>query len=146
MGFCKGFGGKAKRFFKSIDKYVADNSALALSITREIAAIVGSDMVDVITKITKTTVDDVARVQVLKALEYAIDTLEVIEACKGTKNMEDKVKCFAKELGLKSPAMREAILIKLASLVTKKLDGHRFKQSVYDAIVQGQFTSNKMAE
>jgi len=143
MAFCSGFMGKIKSLFKKVDKFLDDNINTALAVSTAIRSFFYNPVFDVLVAISKTQVDNILLDKVRQALSVAVDSLAIVNTCKQYTSLEEKLQCFITEVKKLAPDLQQAILVKLAQLVASQIDGNRYKQSVYDALVQGKFTIEK---
>jgi hypothetical protein len=143
MSFCKRVGTKVRSILRKVEKAVLDNAAIALSITKALQAFMDTGIVDMAVLITKTKADDALLVHAKRALLVSIDTLELVEKCKNAATDQLKIQCFVEGLMELSPALRESVLIKLASLITGELSGNMDRRSFYDAVTQALYTAEK---
>lgn len=141
--FCKGKGSKIKTLFKKISDAVQKHASTALVITGDIRKFLEDPMVAISVSLTKTKIDDQIRDKAIAALGVAIDALSMVDECAKVTDVELKLMCFVSHLRKYQPGVQQAILIKLASLITATLDGHTEKQRIYDALVQGSYTLDK---
>ncbi len=102
-----------------------------------------SPVADVVTAIIPGELDNNAKSQLLTVLNKAIDVLTIAEDCKQYNNLNDKLKCFAQEVNKRDPQLQDALLQKLASLVSGQLDGNRLQQYLYDLYTQAKYSIGK---
>lgn len=143
MSFCKRVGTKVRSILRKVEKAVLDNAGIALSVTKTIKAFLDTGIVDMAVLLTNTKADDALLVHVKRALLVSIDTLELVDKCKDAATPKLKIQCFVEGLMKLSPAMRESVLIKLASLITGELSGNMDRRSFYDAVTQALYTAEK---
>ncbi len=143
MTVCTRINKKVKALFKRANSAVTEHAATALSITQAIKSFLDTGVLDIVVLFTKTKADDIALARLNTALITAIDALQLVEGCKGAFSLKEKVSCLLEGLRLLSPHMRDAVLIKLANLLTAHLDGNRYKQNFYDALTQGLYSAEK---
>lgn len=143
MAFCSGFISKIKRFFKRITNVLVVNAELALKVTTAIKEFVDGAAVSLAVMLTKTELDNQLRDKFSYALGVSIDALGIVTKCSKAEDLEAKLICLVEELKKMNSPLRDAVLIKLAGLLTADLDNKEQKQNVYDALVQGLYSSNK---
>ena len=142
-----------KRFFKRIwsaisslwnkvDDFTEQNVEQALKVTTGLKKFLESPTADILEAIIPGNVDAVVRKHLLTATTTAVTALGIIDTCKG---LDDKQKflCIVQELGKLPKDGRDAVLFKLASLITKYLNGSKLPQSAYDLLVQGKYYETK---
>lgn len=141
--FCKGFWGKTRKFFNRLDKTILEYSEMALSITTSLKSILGNDLAVIATAIIPGDIDELIRTRLLKALDKTISALTIIEACKDFATIDERLTCFAEQMRKLNPELQEALLIKMASLITADLHGGQLPRSDYDTILQVKFKAEK---
>lgn len=143
MAFCKRVKPKINSLLKAFDEFVQKHVEVALTVTEGIKKIAAGVTGDIITSLIPGTLDDAIRARLLQILPYAIDTLKILDACKEKLSLQEKANCFITELKKVDPALQEAILHKLASIITRELDNSKLAQNVYDLFVQVQYSLDK---
>lgn len=143
MSFCKSVRSKIKSILRKFDKEVEEHVDTALLVTTSIKKFLRSPVSDIINAIIPGQIDDLIRAKLLVILPYAIDTLTIIDHCKDAKTLNEKAACYIDQLKKVDPALQEAILHKLAAIITRELDGNKLAQSVYDLFVQAQYSVKK---
>ena len=143
MGFCTEIRLKIKVLLRQYDQFVEENVGMALEVTTALKGILSNPLTQVLTAIIPSDIDEVIRVRLVDALGKAIDVLNVVNACKGETTIEGKVLCFVDAVKKFNPAMQDALLHKLASLLARELDGNTKAQHIYDLFVQAKFSSAK---
>ncbi len=132
-----------KQVLQSFDSYVEEHIGTALKVTTQLKRILSSPTADIITAIIPGNVDNVLQTQIVAALGKAIEALSIAEYCKNCRDVNEQLKCFTEQLRKYDPNMQDAILQKLASLLTSHLDGKRLKQSLYDLYTQAEYAAKK---
>ena len=140
---CPKAGGKIKTALKQFDQYVDAHIETALQITTALKNILASPVADIVTAIIPGNLDNTIRTQLLNATTKAVEVLTITDNCKQCTNAEEKLKCFVQQIQQRDPQLQDAILQKLASLLTAQLDGQRLKQALYDLYTQAKYVSNK---
>lgn len=143
MAFCKSLRIKIKGLLRQFDSYLERNVDTALKVTTALKYFLDSPIAQILTAVIPTDVDEIIRKKVVYGLSIAVDTLNVVDACKGTQGMEEKVQCFLSEIRKREPALQDAILHKVASIITATLDDNKKSQHVYDLLVQATFSAKK---
>jgi hypothetical protein len=141
--FCNKFMTKVREIFRKFDQYVREHVGTALFITTNIRALLDSPWGVLITDLIPGEADELARKKIVEALDKSIGYLQIVDTCGQLENTQQKLNCFLAELKKLNPAIQEAVLFKLASLLASELDGDRFKRHLYDTWVQGQFAASK---
>lgn len=141
--FCKKASAKIKALLKGFNSAIEQHIDLALQVTTALKQVLKGPVGEILTAIIPGQVDDMIRAKLIQGLDKAIEALSIVDACKGQLTLEAKVRCFAEELARRDPQLQDAILQKLASLLTSELDGKRLKQAMYDLYTQGKYTTAK---
>jgi hypothetical protein len=141
--FCTKMKSQLKALLREFDNYVDTHIDTALKITTALKNILSSPTADIITAIIPGDIDNVIRQQLIAVLGKAVEVLTIADGCKQYTDLNDKLNCFVTQLKQRDPQLQDAILQKLASLLTSGLDGQRLKQSVYDLYTQAKFTAAK---
>ena len=128
--FCTSLKNKIRALLRQFDTFIDAHIDTALQITTAIKSILASPVADILTAIIPGDVDSAIRAQLLAALTKAIEALTIADSCKQYTDPADKVKCFITQLQQRDPQLQDAVLQKLASLLTGELDGQRLKQSL----------------
>jgi len=134
---------KLKALLGQLDNFIDAHIHTALRLTRAMKDILGSPVADIITLLIPGNADDVLKDKLVNALSKAIDALTIAEQCQQHTDLNEKLKCFMQQLQLRDPHLQDALLLKLASLLTSHLDGRRLKQSLYDLYTQAQYSAAK---
>ena len=141
--FCTKVRTQLKQLLRQFDNYVDEHVDTALKITTELKTLLSSPAADVIAAIIPGNIAAEIQQQLLNALGKAIAALTIADDCKKYTDINDQLKCFIQQLQLTEPDIQDAILQKLASLITGNLDGARFKQSLYDLYTQAKYSASK---
>lgn len=142
---CSTLRKKLKTIIPQWDAHVEECIRIALDVTTVLHRFLQSPAADLLTAIIPGNLDDLLRQQLLVALQYAIDALGMSASCVTAPTLNDKVQCMAKYLLTLSVDKRDALLLKLASIITARLDGNRKKQNVYDLLTQACYSAEKAA-
>lgn len=143
MAFCKNFNPKVRKLLKKIDDALNDYLGLALSISGKIKSILSSPMAYALTDIIPGDKDDAMHDKAVGALGYTIDALTALKAITEETDVKKKLDMFLAELSERQPEYKEAMLFKIASLLTKSMHGGVLTQAEYDVLVQGQYMNKK---
>ena len=141
--FCTKMKSELRQILKQFDQYVDAHVDTALHITAALKSILASPAADIITAIIPGDLDDAIRKQLLAALDKAITALAIADTCKLYMTTEEKLKCFVQQLQQRDPQLQDALLQKLASLLTGALDGQRLRQYLYDLYTQAKYSTAK---
>jgi len=140
---CKKLKEKVKNLYREFDDYLNANIDTALKVTTALRKVLASPVADILTAIIPGELDDMIRARLVDALGKAITALTILEHCKGSMEIDEKLKCFYEQLNNLDPNLQDAVLHKLASLMVCYLDGQRYKQSKYDLCTQAKYTVTK---
>ena len=132
-----------RKLLRQFDSYIDANIDTAIQVTNTLKAVLSSPVADLVTAIIPGEVDDILKAQLLKALEKAVQALLIADSCKQYSTLNEKLACFAQQLNQRDPQLRDAVLLKLASLLAGFLDSQRFKQHVYDLYTQVKYSAIK---
>lgn len=141
--FCLKIKNQLRNFYRLFDRSVDEYINIALSITKALKDIVQSPAAAVLTAIIPGTLDDRLKAQAEHALEQAVKALTIAGKCSDSKSLTEYINCFATELRKQDERLRDALLLKLASLITAELDGRRLKAHHYDLFTQAKYTVGK---
>jgi hypothetical protein len=141
--FCTKVKTQLKVLLRHFDNYVDAHIDTALKVTTSLKNILSSPTADIITAIIPGDVDNTVRQQLIVVLGAAVEALTIADTCKQYTDINEKLGCFTQQLKQRDPQLQDAILQKLASLLTSGLDSQRLKQSMYDLYTQAKFTATK---
>jgi len=141
--FCKKVKSKLKAILHEFDSYVDTHIDTALAITTGLKRVLTSPVADVITAIIPGDVDVIIKRHLVSALGKVIEALTIADRCREHKDVNERLQCFIDQLKLYDPNMQDAILQKLASLLTGQLHGGKLKQSLYDLYTQAKYSASK---
>ena len=141
--FCSKIKRQVKTALQQFDNYVDAHIDTALKITTALKDILSSPVADIVTAIIPGDVDNTIKTQLLNALTKAVEALTIADSCKQYADLNDKLKCFVEEVRKRDPQLQDAILQKLASLISGELDGNKLKQYLYDLYTQTKFSIAK---
>lgn len=141
MAFCKGCPGKLKKLWKQVDDKLVANVGISLEITNKLRQWLSSDVAIVITDIIPGSLDDVIRIQAVKALSVVSHELGLIDNT--NKLLHESVLSTVSALQNMTPVNAENALSKIASKITEKIDG-RYKGHMYDLATQAVYSLNKV--
>jgi len=132
-----------KKLLNQFDSYVDSHIDTALQVTEAIKDVLASPVADALTVVIPGTIDNVIRTQLLAALDKAISLLTIVDDCKQYTDMPAKLNCFVAQLQKLAPGLQDAILQKLASILSGQLDGQRLAQNLYDLFTQAKYSAAK---
>lgn len=141
--FCNKVRIKLKKALAQFDQFVDEHAETALKISTALKNVLTSPAADVLTALIPGEADDIIRKHLVAALEQAIGVLTITEQCRQHTDLGERLKCFAQHLSAQSPELRDALLHKLASILTANLDGRRLPAHLYDLYVQAKYAANK---
>lgn len=141
--FCTQFKRKVRGLLMHFDRFIDEHVATALQITQAIKSLLTSPAADILTAVIPGELDNVLKEQAIAALTKIVDALTIADKCRECKSGEEKIKCFLDQLQQYDPHLRDALLLKVASLLAGKLDGDRLKQSLYDMYTQAKYSASK---
>lgn len=141
--FCTKFKLRIRKLLSQFDNLLESNIDTALYITTRLKQLLASPAADLLTAIIPGNVDDIIRRQLIYTIDKVLEGLTIAGNCQQFSSTADKLKCFATQLQQAEPHLADAILQKMASLLTAELDGNRLKQSVYDLYTQAKFSVDK---
>jgi hypothetical protein len=141
--FCIKIRQRIKRVLQEADEYLDNHVEMALKVTMKLKQLLASPGADLITALIPGTLDDLVKQRLIKALEEVICLLTIADECKEHKDVSERVTCFAKQLQAHAPELRDALLLKMASLLASRLDGNRLKQNLYDLYSQAKYVAIK---
>jgi hypothetical protein len=141
--FCSKVKNKVKSLLGQFDTFVDTHIEVALQITTAMKGLLTSPVADVITALIPGSLDNTIKDKMVTALTKAVEALNIAEQCKQYTDPNEKLKCFVQQLQLRDPSLQDALLLKLASLLTSQLDGQRLKQNLYDLYTQAKYTAGK---
>jgi hypothetical protein len=141
--FCTTIRSQLKTLLRQFDSYIDAHIDTALQITTKLKNVLSSPTADIVTAIIPGDIDNTIRQQLIAVLGKAIEALTIADTCKQYTDVNEKLNCFIEQLKLRDPQLQDAVLQKLASLLTGGLDGQRLKQSLYDLYTQAKFSAAK---
>lgn len=141
--FCKPLKSKLRKALQAFDQYVQQHVDTALKITTALKDVLKSPVGDIITAIIPGDIDAVIRIKAIGILSTAVDALGIVKNCEACTDMNKKLQCFIDGIKTVDPALQNALLIKLASLLTAGLDDNKLADSLYDLYVQAKFVASK---
>lgn len=143
MSFCKSANKKIKELLKEFDSYIIAHIDTALKITTAIQKALKSPGAIIATALIPGDIDNTARQELIKILQIVVPTLSIVDTCKGQTTFQSLMQCFVLNLKKQDPELQQAILQKLAALITNKLDNSKLDQNLYDLFVQAQYSIKK---
>ena len=141
--FCNKFGKKLRSIYRKFDNSIKQSIDDALLLTTNLKKLLKSDAANLVFEIVPGHWDEDLRQKALNLLSKAIDKIALADECMEEFTHIEKLRCFAKHLKRQSPAISGALLHKLASILTREMDGNRFEPHEYDTLVQAIYSSSK---
>lgn len=141
MAFCQKMTAYLKKWFKKVDAFLLDNTETAVQIVGKFKYYINNPVADLLIQIIPGELDDKILFAIRKSIDLSLDKLIVLSGCNNEADLESKLLCYARFLKNLPKDVRDAQLLKFASLLTKQLDGERFSQKDYDMITQSVYTS-----
>ena len=139
--FCAKIKSQLKSLLREFDNYVDEHIDTALKITTALKNALSSPAADILTAIIPGEIDNVIRQELITGLGKALEALTIVDNCRQYTDMNDKLGCFVQQLKLRDPQLQDAVLLKLASLLTGYMDGGRLKQNLYDLYTQAKYAA-----
>jgi hypothetical protein len=143
--FCSKIKSQVRSVLQEFDQYVDAHIDTALNITIALQKALSSPVADIITAIIPGTLDSTIKAQLLNALSKAIDALTIVDTCKQYTDLNEKLNCFVQQIKQRDPQLQDAVLQKLASLLSADIDGNKLQQSLYDLYTQAKYTLTKQS-
>lgn len=143
MSLFKDFWEKLQHLLGIIPAKVKEYASQSLAITTSIKNFLSSPVADVITALIPGAWDDKLKETVLKALEEVLPYLTIVDTCKDQPDVVSMLNCWITEVRKQPVQVQNALLHKLASLLTAKLDNQELKQNQYDYYIQLLYSGNK---
>lgn len=140
MAICSNCRSKTKQLLKKIDARLVKNVDAAIAVTTRIKNAFNSPFAITVTRLIPGQYDDVLRERITAALGVALKYLGWLKA--GTELSHINYDEYVSTLREMPEGMRDGALMKIASVITKELDG-RFSTHLYDTAVQVHYTLNK---
>lgn len=131
------------RLLNVIPAKVREIASRSLHITTAIKTILDNPATDILTAIIPGTWDDKLKQIAVNALNEAIPYLQVVDKCKQHTEIGPMLQCWIEEVQQMPKHARNAMLHKLAALLTSIMDGSERKQNEYDYYIQMLYSSNK---
>ncbi len=141
MAFCN--RNKIKQIISKVDKNVNKYSDAALNITAALKPWINGPLGQLITEVIPGTWGDDLRSKAMQALDVIVGNLSIAKEIAAEPNINKKVQLYLAELSKQHPEYQEAMLFKIASLLTKYMHGAQLSQSEYDLITQAKYISKK---
>lgn len=125
-----------------IPKKVKLYASRSLEITTTIKEMLNSPVTDIVTTIIPSEWDDHIVAALRGFIERSLPYLTIVDKCESD-NLEDMLQCWVTELRKLPEHAQNAMLLKLASLLTAMQDNDALRQRFYDLYVQMQYVDNK---
>ncbi|MGN6437529.1 MAG: hypothetical protein ACTHMM_13395 [Agriterribacter sp.] len=142
MSFCKKCTPRVKDFFKKVDKFLIENTTIVISFVSKIKAALDNPAVDILTAIIPGEFDDKLKTALRVGLSLAVNKLVEFDKCNSGTDQE-RIICYLNYIKTLPTDLRDAQLFKLGALITKSIDGNRFKQYEYDTALQLSYSLHK---
>src|SRR4051812_26717889 len=121
--FCTKMKNKLRSLLSQFDGFIDGHIDTALKITSGLKRLLSSPVADVVTALIPGNIDNAIKDKLITALNKAVEALNIAEQCRQYSDVNEKLKCFIEQLQLRDPQLQDAVLLKLASLLTSQLDG-----------------------
>lgn len=121
-----------KRIVNGIPKHIREKAEIALKVTRLISALLNSPAFNLANAILSLNISVQDKEKVQRALDIAareLDADNIEQLIQHMQSLPDKV--------------RNAVLAKIASIITAALDENERKEHVYDLAVQAVYSGDK---
>lgn len=136
---------KVKQFLGIIPKKVREFNSRSLTITTNIKKVLDNPAIDIVTTIIPGTWDDKAVSIFREYLAKALPYLHIVDVCKDHQELDDMLQCWVTELRKLPQHTQNAILHKLAALLTAYQDNESLRMRLYDLYVQMDYIEHKEA-
>ncbi len=134
---------KLNVLLNEFDNFIDSHLNIALQITTELKNILSAPPSDILSAIIPASLTPALRQEIITALDKAVTTLNLAETCKQYTDLNEKLNCFIQQVKKMEPDLQEAVLQKVASLLTGILHGNSLKQYLYDLYTQTKFSTLK---
>ena len=141
--FCSTIKTKVKSLLRQFDNFVDAHVDMALTVTTNPRNFLASPVADAVTALIPGNLEAGLKNDLVMALNKAIQALTILDSCKQVTDLNGKIKCFAQQVQTLSPDLQDAVLQKLASLMSGNLDGSKLKQNLYDLYTQAKYSIGK---
>lgn len=143
MSFLKELFDDVRSWLGRIPKRVRVLISNSLEVTTAIRKALNSPIAVAITDIIPGEWDNTLRDAILKAIEDTMPYLLIVDTCKQHETTEAMLQCWVTELRKHPKHVQDALLIKLAALLTAIQDNKQLRQNLYDTYTQMQVSGNK---
>lgn len=130
-------------WFTDIPRDVRVYATQALEVTSRIKGILTHPVADILLAIVPTDWDKIVRDGIVEALNEAVKHLAIVETCAAHTDTNEMLLCWVAELRKLPKHAQNAMLHKLASLLTALQHGKELKQSLYDTYTQITYVHSK---
>lgn len=134
-----------RNLFHTIPNKIREYASKSLEVTTALKNMLNSPVLDIVTALIPGTWDDAIRSAMVAALEKSLPYLQVVDKCKDAATLEEMVLCWLTEVRKMPQHVQNALLMKLAALLTAILDNNDLRQSHYDYYLQLLYSGNKEA-
>ena len=125
---------------KAIPEEVKDATEKILDFTYNIKKVLNSDVAATIETLIPADWPKEFKDKVLMAIDEVLPYLQIAGECNQANTIDEGVGCWIEFLKKQHPELRNAMLMKLAQLLLKKVAGEGMKQSQNDLIAQAVYT------
>lgn len=143
MSFIKDLFDEIRALLGKIPKRIRVLIANSLEVTTAIRAKLDSTAAILITDLIPGDRDNELREGLIHAIDQSMPYLMVVDACKDKPTTEEMIQCWIEQLRTMPKHTQDALLIKLAALLTAIQDKKELRQNLYDTYTQMQVSGNK---
>ncbi len=129
--------------FDGAESFMDDHIENVIAFMKSVKLVIESPIMDGVVIITPTDIDNQLLPGLRILLARAIDVLEIQQECSSCSTDEEKIACYCRYVQNLSPEMRDAILHKTASIMSRLGLNNKFTNSELDTLVQIGFIKNK---
>jgi len=144
MAFCKSIKPEVKKILTFLDEEILGHIDVALKVTTAIQKFLISPVSDIVTALIPGQIDDTIKAKLIPILQTVVPTLAIMDSCKTKTTFEQQLSCFITNLKAQDPDLQQAILNKMAALITAKLHDQKLAQNIYDLLTQAIFSTKKL--
>jgi hypothetical protein len=130
-------------FFARIPHEVREAVSRSLTISSAIKKLIDNPVVDVITAIIPGDWDDELKTLIRNKLAELMPYLLIVDTCKDKPTLEEMLVCWIEQVKNQPKDIQDALLHKLAALLTAYQHDKKYQQSFYDFATQLQYTHDR---
>jgi hypothetical protein len=130
-------------FFARIPHEVREAVSNSLAVTTAIKKFMDGPVPDILTAIIPGDWDDELKKLIREKLSQVMPYLIIVDNCKQYEDLEALMLCWIDQVKKQPKEVQDALMHKLAALLTAYQHGKAEKQSFYDFAVQLQYTHNR---